>query len=180
MVPSMRGVRTCVLGAAVMLVACTGRDGGNSAGVPGDAQIHVQTTDGENLTFTLDTSRNQVQVSPPASRVFTASFLNQDPQLVLDVRVDGNRIIQGDRIVYPLSGFTNNDLRVTTTFKGRTWSSDRPNTTGDVYMQLLTVTDNSVDFRGDLQLVMQADNMVRMTLTGFLEVHYGSVEGVGL
>jgi hypothetical protein len=165
-----------VCAALLLAAACTGRSGG-SGGVesaPGDAQFTVRSSEGtEARDMRLGSGTNEVQITPVIAGVLTATFVNQDPLFTLQLRVDTNRVTQGDRIVWPLAGWTDNDVRVNCTFDGRTYSSDRPGATGEVYFQTLVVTDNSTDFRAVLQMTMDNEVPTTLTLDGYLEVLYG-------
>jgi|GEM_PF-3582403 len=157
------------------LAGCTGATGGNNGtSVPGDAQVTISTTLMESADVRFDAARGQLDVTPPAAGYFTVSFVNNDPALTVQLRVNSNGIREGDQISFPLNAFTDSDIRMTVVFGGRTYATDRPAPQGTVYFQQLQVADNTVDVRASFDLRLGSDTMDTATLTGFVEGHQGS------
>jgi hypothetical protein len=160
----------------------TGGGGGGAAGgtATGDANVHVTDETGDH-TFNYDATRGVLQVTPPAAGAFTATFVNLDPRLSLEIHVDSNGVREGDRVQFPLSGgLTSDEVDVRVGFADGGYGTQNTGSSGEVFMDILAVTDDSVDFRATFSLTLAAASGGGTLRTdGFLEVHEGSVGNGG-
>jgi hypothetical protein len=142
----------------------------------GAADITIEREGAEPLRLVHDPEFSQVTMTPPTERIVELAFAYQDPLVTLRLVLNGQIIVEGDLVTFPVSTpLTPDDCLLTLEIDDMIYTSDDSAASGSLFFDVLEIDEDAeyadvIVTIDDVGLVGPNDTL---TVAGSLEAQVG-------
>jgi hypothetical protein len=158
------------------IVAMGCADGGTGFDT-GTADITIEREGEEPLRLVHDPELSQISMTPPTERIVEVVFAYQDPLVTLRLVINGQLVVEGDQISFPVaSPLTPDDLLLTIEIDDELFGSDDVNAGGSVFFDVLEIDEDNdyADVIATLDAVLVGTTS-NLTVSGSVEARVGEL-----